>query len=251
MKSPFVILTLVSSALAGVSKRIVGGNKAAIHNYPYQVSIFVQGSFAGGGSVIAPNTILTAAHCVSGAAPDTFTVRAGSSSRTSGGTIAKVSKIAIHPQYSKPEVLENDIAIITLDGDLSFDSAVGAIELPVLGSGLPGTGEQVLISGYGATVEGRAYSPDLRSVMVGVVDKGACEIAYKDYAVPVTQGVFCAGVQEGGKGSCTGDSGGPVVSNGVLVGIVSWELGCARPDYPGVYSSVALYRDWIKETAGV
>ncbi|KAJ0421442.1 trypsin-like serine protease [Aspergillus carlsbadensis] len=251
MKFPLILLSILPSALAGISKRIIGGNRESITNLPYQISLYVQGSFVGGGSIIAPNTILTAAHCVSGAAADTFTVRAGSSSRTSGGTLVKASSIAIHPKYGQPEVLENDLAIITLDQDLSLGPEVETIQLPAPGSPPPATGQQVIISGWGATVEGKAYSQGLQAVTVDIVDKGACESAYEGYTVPVTDGMFCAGVPAGGKGSCTGDSGGPVVADGVLVGIVSWELGCARQEYPGVYSNVAFYRDWINEVAGV
>ena len=63
--------------------------------------------------------------------------------------------------------------------------------------------------------------------------------------------MFCAG--EAGKDSCQGDSGGPMVGtneNGetVLVGVVSWGIGCAREGYPGVYARVANYIDWLQET---
>jgi trypsin len=63
--------------------------------------------------------------------------------------------------------------------------------------------------------------------------------------------MICAGVPGGGKDACQGDSGGPLVVGSQLVGIVSWGVGCALANYPGVYSSVASLRTFITSNAGV
>lgn len=83
-----------------------------------------------------------------------------------------------------------------------------------------------------------------------VVNQEACGKAYEDFG-GITDRMICAGHTEGGKDACQGDSGGPLVAEGKLIGIVSWGYGCARPNYPGVYSRVAVARDWIRENAGV
>ena len=56
---------------------------------------------------------------------------------------------------------------------------------------------------------------------------------------------MCIGFLEGGKDSCNGDGGGPVVCNGELQGIVSWGQNCAERGHPGVYTKVCLYKRWI------
>ncbi|XP_030242780.1 trypsin 3A1-like [Drosophila navojoa] len=64
--------------------------------------------------------------------------------------------------------------------------------------------------------------------------------------------MICAGYSEGGKGSCKGDSGGPMVNgNGVLVGVVSWGKPCALPNYPSVFARVSYVREWIRKHTGV
>lgn len=63
--------------------------------------------------------------------------------------------------------------------------------------------------------------------------------------------MICAGVPEGGKDACSGDSGGPLTKNGTLVGIVSLGLVCALSGYPGVYTNVASVREWIRNNTGI
>lgn len=59
--------------------------------------------------------------------------------------------------------------------------------------------------------------------------------------------MLCVGIEEGGLGSCNGDSGGPMVVNDKLVGVFSGMDPCAMPHHPSVYTSVPYYIDWIKE----
>uniref|UniRef100_A0A3P9NDM9 trypsin n=1 Tax=Poecilia reticulata TaxID=8081 RepID=A0A3P9NDM9_POERE len=84
-------------------------------------------------------------------------------------------------------------------------------------------------------------------VEVPVVGNSQCKSSYGDSAI--TDNMMCAGLLEGGKDSCQGDSGGPMVSKQgnlwIQSGIVSFGEGCAKPNFPGVYTRVSQYESWI------
>lgn len=73
---------------------------------------------------------------------------------------------------------------------------------------------------------------------------------YQVYA-GVANSSLCAGPDEGGRDACDGDFGGPLTTGGQLVGIALWGKGCGQKGYPGVYTSVAPLREWIRDMTGV
>ena len=86
----------------------------------------------------------------------------------------------------------------------------------------------------------------MQKVSVPFVSEKTCKQAYGSSSI--TAGMICAGRK--GKDSCQGDSGGPMVcADGHQVGVVSWGYGCAEEGYPGVYTRVAHYHDWIVQHA--
>ena len=101
-----------------------------------------------------------------------------------------------------------------------------------------------------ALQEGGLVAEKLQKVQVPFVPTEQCQSNYASSGYEITDGMICAG--EKGKDSCQGDSGGPMISEGpegkVLVGVVSWGIGCAREGYPGVYARVSNFADWIEET---
>uniref|UniRef100_A0A670JUS1 Anionic trypsin-like n=1 Tax=Podarcis muralis TaxID=64176 RepID=A0A670JUS1_PODMU len=168
-----------------------------------------------------------------------------------------------HPKYD-PVTTDNDIMLIKLATPATLNSRVRAISLP---SKCVAAGTECLISGWGNTLSDGFNLPELLQCLdAPVLSDAEC----KDALVgQITPNMICAGYLEGGKDSCDvrclsvpfffcpdtnaaaatlGDSGGPMVCNGELQGIVSWGIGCALKGFPGVYTKVCNYVDWIQET---
>ena len=109
----------------------------------------------------------------------------------------------------------------------------------------PGT--VVTVSGWGDTGDRGELPTILQKVEVPVVPHWECEWLYG--REKIKDSMFCAG--RAGRDSCQGDSGGPVMYEGYLIGVVSWGQGCALPGYPGVYTDVSKFIDWIRMNSGI
>jgi trypsin len=108
-----------------------------------------------------------------------------------------------------------------------------------------------VVSGWGTLSSGSSGLPaQLQAVAVIAVSAAQCDSAYSSYG-GITENMICAAVNGGGKDACQGDSGGPLVAEGNLVGLVSWGVGCADANYPGVYSNIAVLRDFVTNQTGV
>ncbi|KAL4966139.1 serine protease [Aspergillus stella-maris] len=245
-KTTAAALSLIGTAFG--AENIVGGDDATIEEYPYQIALLSSGSLICGGSIISNQYVVTAAHCTDGSSARSLSIRAGSTNHASGGTVVGVSSIAQHPDYDSATV-SNDISILTLDEELTFGDGIGAVDLPSSGD-VPSAGTIGTLTGWGALTEGGSISSNLQYVDVPVVSNSQCSSDYAGFN-EITDGMVCAGEEEGGQDACQGDSGGPYVADGVLIGITSWGNGCARAGYPGVYTSPAYYRDYISQVTGL
>lgn len=227
--------------------RIVGGHDVAIEDVPYQVSLQVYGFGFCGGSIVSTDWILTAGHCVESYQPESITVRAGTNRMSKGGSIHSVEKIIKHENYRIcPQGIPcNDIAVMKLNEPFKLDATRQPISMFKQFEEST-EGSNTILTGWGSSEEGGGQSEVLKTVQVQIVSKKNCYEAYK-HLRGIPEGQICAAVPEGGKDTCQGDSGGPVAVKGRLAGIVAWGLGCARKGYPGVYTEVAWYRDWIKK----
>lgn len=87
------------------------------------------------------------------------------------------------------------------------------------------------------------YAMKLMIAKVPIIDRMACSLNYGKETI--LDGMLCAGYMNGERDACSGDSGGPLVCNNQLVGITSFGLGCAIKGFPGIYTNVAYYYDWL------
>lgn len=158
--------------------------------------------------------ILTAAHCIHKRVDEEYEifirVRVGSSNRTSGGILCEVKKVIVHPEYQKPTLFDNDIAILILKKRLRYSLAVRSVSLPEIDSDLP-VNSTVFVSGWGSTnEEDEVENPIiLNAVSVPIVDRDVCYKAYKNLSITdelnarVTSNMICAGLHGvGGKDAC-------------------------------------------------
>jgi len=237
--------------------RIVGGTEAADGEFPWQVSLRQIGSIGMthfcGGSIVDENWIMTAAHCCAGQTPAFMHVVAGGIKLNAAeGEEEKrdLEKIIGHPDYDSNQ-LTNDICLLKLTKPLEWTEFVQPAKMP---AALQETdaGTMATVTGWGTLSEGGFSLPNvLHKVSVPIVSDEECDKDYSSAGAPeIAPSMICAGLPEGGKDSCQGDSGGPFVdaSDNTLLGVVSWGIGCGRAGYPGVYTQVSYYIDWVVDT---
>ncbi|XP_039973439.1 complement C1r-A subcomponent-like isoform X2 [Xiphias gladius] len=246
-------------------QRIIGGSVAPDNTIPWQVLLSIDGQ-RGGGMVIADRWIMTAAHVVASngnpASNDSVRIYMGLTDvKTLMVSPLYAASVHIHPGYNNPDHLDynNDIALIKLHDRITFSSSIMPICLPAEDA-IYITGMMGLVSGFGITEinNRRILTNKLKYVHLPVVEQETCSDSItsfkerRDNIPNLTNNMFCAGVPEGGKDSCQGDSGSPYAlsDNGRFwaAGIVSWGVDCGQQGTYGVYTRVSSYLDWINKT---
>merc|ERR1719167_716142 len=223
--------------------RIVGGAEAPKNAWPWQAMLTTSsGAQYCGGTLIDPQWVLTASHCLSGRKTSDVKIRMGAHYRhINVGTEQNidVAKIVLHTSFNKPKFMSYDIALIKLARPAILNKAVGLACLPsnaVFGL-VPG--KRCWITGWGTLSSGGPSANVLMQTSVPIKSDAACHISLPNQ---IDASMVCAGYDQGGIDSCQQDSGGPMVCEYSgrfhIEGVISWGIGCGSPGKFGVYAKV-------------
>jgi secreted trypsin-like serine protease len=240
------ILCVSAPVFSAPQSHIIGGT-SSFSPYSWMVSIQDETGHFCGGVLIHEHFVLTAAHCLEDVQASNLSLVIGELSRhpTPSANLEAVDWYIQHSAYND-DSLTRDIAIIKLK-DASDKEPIKLLNsLKDINQN-----DSLIVMGWGLTKEGDfSSSPsELREVTVGFQSDSICKSSYPGLENDYWQYSFCAGQLSGGKDSCSGDSGGPIViasENGFqLTGLVSWGYGCGEPEYYGVYTEIPSFIDWI------
>ncbi|XP_073172869.1 chymotrypsin-C-like isoform X1 [Lepidochelys kempii] len=234
--------------------RVVGGEDANPHSWPWQISLQYDKSgvwaHTCGGTLIATNWVLTAAHCISNSR--TYRVLLGKQNlevEEPGSVAAAVEKIIVHEKWNSFLTI-NDIALIKLAEPVQLSKTIQPACLPANGAILT-QDFPCYITGWGRLWTNGPISDDLQQALLPVVDHATCS-QWDWWGFMVRKTMVCAG-GDGVVSGCQGDSGGPLNCHGAnaweVHGIVSFGsgLGCNTYKKPTVFTRVSAYIDWINE----
>uniref|UniRef100_A0A8C7L144 Transmembrane serine protease 15 n=1 Tax=Oncorhynchus kisutch TaxID=8019 RepID=A0A8C7L144_ONCKI len=234
--------------------RMVGGTDSRKGAWPWMVSLYFRGRHVCGATLIDNEWLVTAAHCVYGKNIHLSNWEAvlGLHSQDSVDVLPsqtrKVDHIIMNKHYNR-RTKDADIAMMHLQTNVNFTDNIQPICLPGSGQQFE-AGMKCFITGWGAEVEQGTSANVLQQAVLPLVSRSECQKLLPEYNI--TARMVCAGYSEGGVDSCQGDSGGPLMceedGHWVQVGVISFGVGCGRPQHPGVYALVSQFTDWVVQT---
>lgn len=194
------------------SPRIIGGDDAVVGRFPYTVSLQSVSNLRHfcGASLIAPDMVLSAAHCSN--LPSNVAVRTNAhqlNNPIDTSEVLPVSQVVVHPDYASQARIDHDVMVLKL--------AQPSMQRPLVrinpSEEVPAVGDLMYVMGWGTTISGQDAPPDVLqfSESFAITNEVCVEISLggdvlgEDYEGDITDDMMCA--LEEGQGSCQGDSG--------------------------------------------
>ncbi|XP_047609230.1 ovochymase-2 [Phacochoerus africanus] len=248
-----------------IFSRIVGGSQVEKGAYPWQVSLKRRQKHVCGGTIISPQWVITAAHCVANRnIASTFNVTAGEydlSYTEPGEQTLTIETIITHPHFSTKKPMDYDIALLKMAGAFHFGKHfVGPMCLPEPGERFA-PGFICTTAGWGRLNEDGIAPQVLQEVDLPILTQDECITALLTLQKPISGQTFlCTGFPDGGRDACQGDSGGSLMCRNkkgtwTLAGVTSWGLGCGRgwrknlqkddQGSPGIFTDLTKVLPWI------
>ncbi|XP_061101729.1 chymotrypsin B-like [Conger conger] len=226
--------------------RIVSGEEAVPHSWPWQVSLQdYTGFHFCGGSLISEYWVVTAAHCGVRTSHRVIVGEHDKKSTIENIQTMRVAQVFTHPEWN-PSTINNDITLIKLTAPVTMNLYVSPVCMAA-SSDVYSPGMQCVTSGWGLTRHNAMFTPNkLQQTALPLLSNEECMAFWGENISDV---MICAGGD--GATSCMGDSGGPLVceKDGAwnLVGIVSWGSSRCSTTIPAVYARVTALRAWADQ----
>ena len=234
--------------------RIVGGTIAPASLWPQQVALLRAGASTSlnlqfcAGTLIHARFVVTAAHCSDFVTAAQVRVLTGTKSLYTGGVRRMVKRIRVHPNWN-PNTFANDVAVWELTAAVPGITPAAMI-LPSQETALTAAADDAWVTGWGTLYHGGPSSGFLRQAVVPMIARSVCN-GPGSYRGAIFASMVCAGKLDGSVDACQGDSGGPLwvrnaSSQYIVAGITSWGNGCGIPNFPGVYTRLAVFSGWVR-----
>ncbi|KAM3936964.1 serine protease ami-like [Leptodactylus fuscus] len=242
--SAVVVLLSIARTECFPRGRILGGSESRLNSRPYMVSLQVDGTHICGGLLISDEWVLSAAHCKPNSVNKTLQAVLGTIALSKPQKIYNIDTMIIHPQYNRT-TKHHDLLLVKLPEKVPLMNSIHP---------LPYQTEDIvidektlcLVAGWGK-IKNTGKKPDnLNEAWVPVISPKTCNRA-DYYHGDITPNMICAGDKK--RDSCEGDSGGPLICNGVATAIVSSGFSvCGNLKRPGIYTLIFPYKYWIADT---
>ncbi|XP_054711308.1 mucin-2-like [Uloborus diversus] len=246
--------------MPGPVGRIVGGGNSYFGEWPWVVSLrqWKKNTFLHkcGATLLNEFWAITAAHCVENVPLTDILLRLGEYDISHEYeplpfVERRVQIVASHPQFDR-RTFEYDLALLRFYEPVTFQKNILPACVPTGNNSY--VGKYATVTGWGRLYEDGPLPDVIQEVALPVITNKVCENMYRQagFVEDIPDIFICAGYGDGGKDSCEGDSGGPMViqeedGRWVLAGVISWGIGCALPNQPGVYTRITKFAEWINQ----